>query len=164
VSVVDSREMGGEAYSRGMGNCIIVNGEGRAQISYEYDDTLLYAWQTGSSWKTETVDHISTTGSWMGFRTRQALDPKGNPHVVFEDGGSVKHAYYDGSGWRVQTVSGPGVQKIRFPDIVVDKEGSIYIGYRDAMDGSVKVAVGRPPVAAERSPDPKKTEREHQSR
>ena len=164
VSLIDSREMGGDAYNRGMGNCIIVNGEGRAQISYEYDDRLLYAWQTATSWKTETVDHISTTGSWMGFRTRQALDPKGNPHVVFEDGGSVKRAYWDGSGWRVQMVSGPGVQKTRFADIVVDKEGSVYIGYRDAMDGSVKVAVGRPQVAAERSPGPTKTEREHQSR
>jgi hypothetical protein len=164
LSFIDTREMGGDAYNRGMGNCIVINRDGRAQISYEYDDRLLYAWQTATSWKTETVDQISTSGSWMGFRTRQALDLKGNPHVVFEDGGSVKHAFWDGSGWRVQVVSGPGVQKNRFADIVIDQDGNINIGYRDAMDGSVKVAVGRSQVAAEKSPGRTKTEREHQPR
>ena len=136
VSVVDSRA--------GMGNCVIVNRNGKAQISYEYVDTLRYAWQTDKSWKLDTIDHISTSGSWMGYRSRQALDPQGNPHVVYEDGGGVKHAFWDGSRWRMQLVSGAGPDHHRFSDITIDQEGTIYIAYRDAADGSVKVAVGHP--------------------
>jgi len=160
VHVVDSRDMGTEgAYNRGMGNSILVNRDGKAQISYEYDDALLYAWQTATAWRVETIDHISTTGSWMGFRTRQALDPEGNPHVVYEDGGSVKHAFWDGSRWRIQIVSGPGIERHRFADIAIDREGTIFIGYRDSSDGSVKVAVGHPPRAAQSSSAPPKAER-----
>jgi len=157
VSVVDARDMGGDAYNRGMGNCVILNREGKAQISYEYNDKLLYAWQTDTSWKTETIESISTTGSWMGFRTRQALDSRGNPHVVFEDGGSVKHAFWDGSHWRIQVVSPPGIERNRFQDIAIDQEGTIFIAYRDATDSSVKVAVGRPKGADLSPSDPAKT-------
>jgi hypothetical protein len=157
VTLVEDREMGGDAYNRGMGNCIIVNRDGFAQISYEYDDTLRYAWQTGSSWKTETIDHITTTGSWMGFRTRQALDPEGNPHVVYEDGGSVKQAVWDKSHWQIQVISSPGIEKQRFSDIAIDHDGTIFIAYKDAVDGSVKIAVGRPQTQS--ASDAKKPER-----
>jgi hypothetical protein len=136
VSVVD-------ASGGGMGNSIIANREGKAQISFEHDDKLLYAWQTATSWRIDTVDQIVTTGGWLGFRSRQALDPQGNPHIVYEDGGAVKHAFWDGSGWRIQMVSPAGIETFRYSDLAIDKEGAIYIAYRD-HDGSVKVAVGHP--------------------
>jgi hypothetical protein len=145
ISVVDARELNTStgAYNRGMGNSAGVNRDGRGQVSYEYDDAVLYAWQTDTSWKIDVIDRISTTGSWLGYRTRQALDPEGNPHVVYEDGGSVKHASWDGSRWRIQVISPPAFDRHRYSDIAIDGEGTIYIAYRDGNDNSVKVAVGR---------------------
>jgi hypothetical protein len=144
ISVVDSRDMGSQAsYSCCLGDNIVVNREGRAQISYEYDDAVLYAWQTATGWKVETIDRIKTTGSAAGFRTRQALDLDGNPHVVYDDNGSVKHAFWDGKHWQIQVISGSGPERDRFSDIAIDQEGTIYIGYRDAADGSLQVRVGR---------------------
>jgi hypothetical protein len=142
VSVVDSSGAGG------MGNSIVLNREGKAQISYEQDDKLLYAWQTSTSWKIETINQISTNGGWLGFRSRQALDPQGNPHIVYEDGGAVEHAFWDGSRWQIQRVSPPGTEPNRFNDIAIDHDGNIYIGFRDGIDGSVKVVVGRPKTPA----------------
>jgi hypothetical protein len=149
ASVVDSPERGGDG---GKGNSVIVNRDGRAQISYVRDDALLYAWQTATSWKIDTIDHISTNGAWLDYRTRQALDPQGNPHIVYEDGGRVKHAFWDGSQWRIQVVSGSGLDPLRFADIAIDHEGIIYIGYRDATDNSVKVAVGLPQAQVQNAP------------
>src|ERR1700722_4011555 len=142
VSVVDSSGGGG------MGNSVLVNRDGRAQVSYEHDDKLLYAWQAPTSWKIETVNQISTNGGWLGFRSRQALDPQGNPHVVYEDGGAVEHAFWDGSRWKIQLVSARGIESNRFCDMAIDSEGTIYIAFRDANDGSVKVVVGRPQTPA----------------
>jgi hypothetical protein len=135
VRVVDSS--GG-----GMGNSLILDREGKALISFEHNDALLYAWQTAKSWKIETIDNISTTGSWTGFRTRQALDPNGNPHIVYEDGGAVKHAFWNGSAWKIQLISGAGLRPHRFEDIAIDRDGNIYISYQDAADGALMVAIG----------------------
>jgi hypothetical protein len=145
VSVIDSREAerGNGAYNRGMGNSILVNSKNLGQIAYEYDDTLLYAWQTDTGWRHEVVDHISTTGSWIGYHTRQAFDPQGRPHIVYDDAGMVKHAYWDGTEWQIQVVSGRGIERARYPDIAIDSTGTTYIAYRDANDGSLKVAVGK---------------------
>ena len=53
----------------------------------------------------------------------------------------------------------PGIERHRFADIAIDREGTIFIGYRDSSDGSVKVAVGHPPRAAQSSSAPPKAER-----
>lgn len=135
VNAVDSSGSGG------MGNSVILNREGKAQIAFEHDDQLLYAWPTSTSWRVETVDQISTSGSWLGYRSRQALDPNGNPHVVYEDGGAVKHAFWDGGHWRIQVVSPRGIEAWRYEDVAIDKEGVIYIAYRDS-GGPLTVAVG----------------------
>jgi hypothetical protein len=94
----------------------------------------------------------------MGYRTRQALDPDGNPHVVYEDAGTVKHAFWDGSAWKIQIISNPGTRAHRYEDIAIDRFGNIYISYQDAADGSLKVAVGRrelPPVTSPKVEDKK---------
>jgi hypothetical protein len=149
ISVVDSREFnanetaGAGAYNRGMGNTGVVNRDGKGQVSYEYLDAALYAWQTDTGWKIDTIDHISTSGSWLGYRTRQVLGPDGNPYVVYEDGGSVKLAFWDGSRWHKQTVVPAAFDRHRFSDIAIDQEGTIFVAYRDGTDGSVKVTVGR---------------------
>ena len=145
-----------DASGGGMGNSLILGREGKALISFEHDDALLYARQTDASWKVETIDHISTSGSWIGYRTRQALDPDGNPHVVYEDGGAVKHAFWDGSAWRIQLISSAAVRPHRFSDIAVDRVGNIYISYQDAVDGSLKVSIGH-----KRAPQPEFPGTEH---
>jgi hypothetical protein len=150
VMVVDSREASGGngAYNRGMGNSILVNSKNLAQIAYEYDDTLMYAWQQENGrWKLDTVDHITTTGGWLGYRTRQAFDPQGRPHIAYEDDGMVKHAIWNGAEWEIQVVSGRGIERDRYQDIAIGDDGTTYISYRDASDGSLKVAIGRPESA-----------------
>jgi hypothetical protein len=68
--------------------------------------------------------------------------------VVYEDGGTVKHAYWDGNDWKIQVVSGAGTHAHRYEDIAIDRRGNIYIVYQDAIDGSLKVAVGSPQGSA----------------
>jgi hypothetical protein len=151
-SVVDSPDISpADTFSHGMGNSLVLTRDGKAQISYETEDSLKYAWQKGDSWKLDTVDKVALTGGWVGFRTRQALDPQGHPHIVYEDGGAVKHAYWDGSKWQIQVISGPGINRDRYEDIAIDQEGNIYISYRDASDGSLKVATGRAQQATTQS-------------
>jgi hypothetical protein len=143
-TVVDSSNISPDgSNSHGLGSSLVLNRDGKAQISYETDNSLKYAWEKDGSWKIETVDNVTLTGSWIGYRTRQALDPQGNPHIVYEDNGSVKHAYWDGSKWKIQVVSGAGPKAHRYESIAIDLEGSIYISYQDAIDGSLKVAIGR---------------------
>jgi hypothetical protein len=159
-TVVDSPEISpSDPFSHGMGNALVLNHDGKAQISYETEDSVKYAWQKGNSWKLDTVDRVALTGGWVGFRTRQALDPQGNPHIVYEDGGAVKHAYWDGSKWQIQIISGPGINRERYEDIAIDHQGNIYISYRDASDGSLKVATGlleQPTQSASKDAQPQK--------
>jgi hypothetical protein len=158
-TVVDSPNISPKGpYSHGMGNSLVLNRDGKAQISYEDDESVKYAWEKDNSWKIDIVDSITVTGSWRGYRTRQALDPQGNPHIVYEDAGTVKHAYWDGSNWRIQVVSGPGAKqhRHRFENIAIDRAGNIYISYQDATDGSVKVAIGRPDAPVQNGLNEKK--------
>jgi hypothetical protein len=143
-TVVDSPDISPNGASGGMGNSLLLNREGKAQISYDNGEAVKYAWEKNGSWKLDTIDHVTLTGSWSGYRTRQALDPQGNPHVVYEDGGAVKLASWDGTDWKIQIVSAAGTHMHRYEDIVIDRRGNIYIVYQDAIDGSLKVAVGIP--------------------
>jgi hypothetical protein len=143
-SVVDSPDISPNGPSGGMGNSLLLNHDGKAQISYENGEAVKYAWEKDGAWKLDTIEQVTLTGGWSGYRTRQALDPQGNPHVVYEDGGTVKHAYRDGNDWRIQVISGAGTRAHRYEDIAIDRRGNIYIVYQDAIDGSLKVAVGSP--------------------
>jgi len=143
--VIDSPSISPNAPAGAMGNSLVFNHDGKAQISYENGQELKYAWeQKDGSWKIETIEQVSLTGSWAGYRARQALDPAGNPHIVYEDAGAVKQAYWDGTAWRIQVVSGAGARHHRYEDIAIDPAGVIYIIYQDAIDGSLKVSIGRP--------------------
>jgi hypothetical protein len=168
-TVIDSPNISPNGpYSHGLGNSLVLNRDGKAQISYEDGDlggaaatqsSLKYAWERDGSWKIDTIANITVTGSWIGYRTRQALDPQGNPHIAYEDAGAVKHAYWDGSNWRIQVVSGPGPKRHRYENIAIDQAGNIYISYQDAVDGSLKVAIGQPQVPAHDASDEKKPEK-----
>ena len=156
-TVVDSPSISPNGLnSHGLGSSLVLSGDGKAQISYEEDSTVKYAWEGESSWKIDTVDNVTLSGSWVGYRTRQALDPLGNPHIVYEDAGAVKHAYWDGSKWSIQVVSAAGPKQHRYENIAIDRKGNIYISYQDALDGSVKVSIGRLEASAGNSSDQKK--------
>jgi len=171
LTVIDSPNISPNGpYSHGMGNSLVLNRDGKAQISYEvgdlggaesarFESSLKYAWERDSSWKIDTIDNIIVTGSWIGYRTRQTLDPQGNPHIVYEDAGAVKHAYWDGSNWKIQVVSGPGPKRHRYENIAIDRAGSIYISYQDAVDGSLKIAIGQLQAGAQNASNQKKLEK-----
>ena len=158
-TVVDSPAISPDEPSGGMGNSLVLNHDGKAQISYENGEAVKYAWEKNGSWKIETIDHVALTGSWAGYRTRQALDPQGNPHVVYEDGGVVKHAFWNGTDWKIQVVSGAGTRRHRYEDIAIDPQGTIYIIYQDAIDGSLKIAAGRPEGQTESTLNGKKSQK-----
>jgi hypothetical protein len=143
-TVVDSPAISPEGSGGAMGNSLVLNQEGKAQISYENGDAVKYAWERDGSWKIDTIQRVSLSGSWAGYRAHQALDPQGNPHVVYEDGGVLKEAYWNGAVWQIQIISGAGVRRHRYEDIAIDTDGVIYIIFQDATDGSLKVAVGHP--------------------
>lgn len=158
-SVIDSPDISPGGASGGMGNALLLNRDGKAQVSYENGEAVKYAWEKNGSWKIDTIDHVTLTGSWSGYRTRQALDPQGNPHIVYEDGGAVKHAYWDGTDWRIQVLSNAGTRPQRYEDIAIDRLGTIYIVYQDGIDGSLKVAVGIPRSQPQSAANEKKPER-----
>ncbi len=141
VEVVDQRE-GGSAY-RGMGNSIVVDSRGNAHISYFDEVTLKYARQQDNGWKIESVDSIATSPSWQGYRSSLVLDQRGFPHIAYEDGGLLKHAYWDGQRWRIQVLARSGTDLWRNSSLAINKEGTLYLSYRDPLDGSLKLATGR---------------------
>jgi hypothetical protein len=165
VKVVDSRDTrrfkDENTDAVGMGSALLLDSQGRAYISYEDDNSLKYARQGDTSWKIDTVDKITPSGSWVGYRSRQVLDRRGFPHVSYEDAGSVKHAYWDGKQWHIQVISPLGVDRNRYPDIAIDRDGTLYISYRDAFDGSLKVAVGRPAGTAAQTTAAENTKEKH---
>jgi hypothetical protein len=155
-SVVDSPDISPNGASGGMGNSLLLNRDGKAQISYENGEAVKYAWEKDGRWKLDTIDHVTLTGSWAGYRTRQALDPKGNPHVVYEDSGALKLASWNGTDWNIQMVSAAGTHIQRYQDIAIDRRGNIYIVYLDGIDGSLKIAIGVPATQVQSSPGERK--------
>jgi hypothetical protein len=161
-TVVDSPAISNDGgVSHGLGSSLVLNREGKAQISYETDNSLKYARERekDGTFDLETIESVRLTGSWIGYRTRQALDPQGNPHIVYEDGGSVKHAYWDGSKWTIQVISPAGVKGHRYENIAIGRTGNIYIIYSDANDGALKITIGIPQAPTQTSSNEKKPEK-----
>jgi hypothetical protein len=156
-SIVDSvyinKDGGEEGANRGMGNSLLLNRQKQWAISYYDLGSIKYARQEGDRWIIERVDHLlsasTNLGGWASYRTTQVLDSHGNPHIGYEDAGSLKHAYWDGKEWHVQVVLGVAGDTFRYSSMAIDAQDHLYFSYRDPYDGSLKVAIGRP--AAERS-------------
>lgn len=144
VQVVDARPRSGDVQNLGMGNSIVVDPQGQVEISYQDSMALKFAKSKGNRWMVETVDSATGLGSWVGWRTSLALDRQGFPHISYEDAGSLKHAYWDGHRWNTRVVAARGSDGYRYSSLAIDKQDNIYIAYRDPVDGSLKVAVGRP--------------------
>jgi hypothetical protein len=144
IRPVDSRA-GSDQPGRGMGNCLVLDPHGRPMISYFEEGALKYARQLEDGrWSIEILAPSTVSPTWAGYRSGQALDSKGFPHVVYEDTGTLRHLYWDGTAWRTQRIEISGPRRLRYASIAISKEDIIYVSYSDHEDGSLKVAVGRP--------------------
>lgn len=143
VVPVDSRTQSQQP-GRGMGNCLVLTPQGLAMISYFEEGALKYARQKEDGrWTIETVASVAPSPSWAGYRSVQRLDSKGQPHIVYEDAGILRHVYWDGTSWQSQTIAPTGRYRLRYASIAIGHDDTIYISYSDPDDGSLKVAVGR---------------------
>jgi hypothetical protein len=141
---VDSRALRRSNYNVGMGSSLALDSDENVRISYYTDSDLRYARQQDKTWKTETVDTISPSISPHEFRSSLVLDRSGFPHISYEDIGTVKHAYWDGNKWHIQIIASSGPVPFRYSSMGIDKKkDTLYVSFRDSVDGSLKVAVGQ---------------------
>lgn len=150
IELVDRRGAHGTDYGVGMGSSVCLDSKGNAHVSYYTDSELRYASRDGETWKVETVDTVQPTGAAQDYRTSVLFDKDGVPHISYEDSGVLKHAYKIGDQWRLQVIAPRGGRTSRFNSMAIDVAGNIiYIAYKDPLDGSVKVAVGRKSEASD---------------
>jgi hypothetical protein len=160
IRVVDSRGLHGPDYSLGMGSSLAFDAHGNAHIVYYSDTEMRHAWQTGDTWKEEVIDNITPSGSSYDYRSSLVFDKDGLLHLSYEDSGMAKHAFFDGKEWHVQVIAPSGASASRFSSMAIDHNQNIlYYAYRDAVDGSLRVAVGHktetPQTAASGKPQGK---------
>lgn len=139
--------------SAGMGNSMVLNTQNQLEVSYyegpvEFNGShsqtsIKFARQNGAAWSVETVDSVVQRGGWVGYRSTLVLDKNGLPHICYEDGGALKHAYSDGTHWHIQVVVPRGAEPYLYSSMAIGQDDTLYISYRDATDGSLKVAIGR---------------------
>lgn len=137
----------------GMGNSVVLTPDNHMEVSFyegplelngNHGQTKLkFARQQGTSWTVETVDSVQQRGAWVGYRSTLVLDGNGLPHICYEDGGALKHAYSDGTRWHVQVVVPRDIEPYLYSSMAIGRDNTLYISYRDATDGSLKVAIGR---------------------
>jgi hypothetical protein len=144
VVPVDSRTSSQQP-GRGMGNCLVLTPQGLAMISYFEEGALKFARQKEDGrWSVETLASTTPSPSWAGYRSVLALDSKGQPHIVYEDAGTLRHMYWDGANWQAQLIAPTGRLRLRYGSIAISHDDTIFISYSDPEDGSLKVAVGHP--------------------
>ena len=137
----------------GMWNSLVLGPQNQLEVSYyegpvefngSHSQTLIkFARQNGSAWSVETVDSVVQRGGWVGYRSTLLLDKGGFPHICYEDGGVLKHAYSDGKRWHIQVVVPRGAEPYLYSSMAIGPDDTLYISYRDASDGSLRVAIGR---------------------
>ena len=144
VETIDSRNFKDNgSFNRGLGNAIAFDVDGIPEISYYNDALLKFAKRIAGRWKTEIVDHVSSSNSWSRYRSSIILDSHAMPHICYEDSGAVKHAVWDGAKWQLQTLTLGSIQS-RTPSMGIDAGDRLYIAYRDSFDSSLKIAIGTP--------------------
>jgi hypothetical protein len=87
---------------------LALDSSGNPRISYHVHSNLdlKYAWLSGTTWFSETVDSEGEVGDWPSL----ALDSRDNPHISYYDAthSDLKLAHFDGGVWIIQTVDSEG--------------------------------------------------------
>ena len=119
---------------------IALDSDDNPHIAYQDYTTekLKYAYKSGDSWVTETVDNDSPTGEECAI----ALDSDGNPHIsyYYEENygdGVLRYAYKDNGGWHITTVDDGGVADDNVGDysgIAIDSGNYPHIVYINQTD------------------------------
>ena len=136
---------------KGMGNSLVLDAHGNPIISYYDDESLKLARYSDGKWKKEVVEALPPFGKWgwKSFRSSLVLDSKGNPHIGFESLQGLEHAWWDGKQWRTQILSRALGITFCENSMTIDKDDTLYMTYRDPVDGSLRLAVGRSSAAPE---------------
>jgi len=144
VDIADSTpDSGGD---RGMGNSLVLDSKGEPLISYYDERSLKFARHVEGKWSTQVVEHLPPFGrwSWKSFRSSIVLDSKGHPHIGFESLRGLEHAWWNGQQWQVQLIV-PTAGVIFFENsMTIDKDDVLYMTFKSFVDGSLKLAIGRP--------------------
>jgi len=156
-TTVDSRARNSGEYNIGQGNSMVSGSDGNLHIAYYSEKFLKYAHEVDGKWIIQTVDPITWLGSWAHFRSSIVLDQQGFPHICYEDAGILKHAFWDGKQWHIQVLARNGMESYRYHTMAIDRDGTIYVAFRDPEDSTLKLAVGRrtadPPATASKTED-----------
>ena len=151
VETIDSRNFKDNgSFNRGLGNAIALDVNGNPEISFYNDALLKFTKRIAGQWKTEVVDHVSSSPSWSRYRSSIILDSHAMPHICYEDFGAVKHAVWDGVKWQLQTVTLGSIQS-RTPSMGIGADDTLYIAYRDSLDSSLKIVIGTPTIVKEQN-------------
>ena len=151
--ILDSPDYKPAGGTRSMGNSLILDAQGRGQISYYDNESLKYAREQGNKWSIEIVDSLVDRNFWQvgweGYRSSQALDRRGLPHVCYESAQGLKHAYWDGKQWHAQLIAAGPRAFYYYSSMAIGPDDTVYISFRDPVDGSLRLAIGRPSAAQE---------------
>jgi hypothetical protein len=118
------------------------------RISY-FDNTnlaLKYAWLSGTTWFSDTVDIIGSP-RW-GSSTSLELDQDDDPYICYYDATNddLKLAYFNGAAWLTQTVDSEG-DVGAYCSLALDPLGCPHISYYDATNGDLKIATIQTPCS-----------------
>lgn len=133
--------------TRGLGNSLVLDRQGNPMIVYYTEDALKMAHFVDGKWKIEILEQIpsfTAAYSWRSFRSALVLDSKGYPHIGFESLKGLEHTWWDGKQWRSQLLIAALGNTFYDNAMTIDKKDNLYISYRDPVDGSLKVLIGRP--------------------
>ncbi|HTP67879.1 MAG TPA: hypothetical protein VMJ35_03165 [Dongiaceae bacterium] len=143
----------GDLYLRGFGASLIFNRDGEALAVYYDLESLKLARLSEGKWTVSTIEQLPNFGdwAWKQFRTSTALDSKGNLHIVFESKKGLEHLWWDGAEWRSRMLIVPVGVTFFDSSMVMDKSDNIYIAYKDATEGTLKLFIGKSQAAADAS-------------
>jgi len=118
---------------------IAVDSHGYPHISYASGSKLRYAYWTGNSWKTKTVD----SNGFVGSSVSMDLDSADRPHIVYRAGpfpneNEVRYARWTGSSWEIQVVDSAKLSSVA--TIALDSSDRPHISYYDWGNGDLKYA------------------------